>query len=54
MLVTFVVVALAVLLCGCTVGLRCIIVMFCRLGVGLLHYDFFLLTDECRSSSKGY
>jgi hypothetical protein len=41
MLKTFVVVILAVLLCGCTMGLRCIVVMFRRLGVRLLHcYSF--------------
>jgi hypothetical protein len=37
----FVVVIFAVLLCGCTMGLRCIVVMFCRLGVRLLHCYFF-------------
>ena len=41
MLKTFVVVILAVLLCGCTMGLRCIVVMFRRLGVRLLHCYFF-------------
>ncbi len=53
MLMTFVVVAFAVLLCGCTMGLRCIVVMFCRLGVRLLHCYFFLLTGECRSKQLG-